>query len=131
MACYSKGSRLNNQSFSVLMAPKDFASHLRAHRKRSGLTQRELAKLSGYASKSLVSRHETASGIPTLDIALAYEAIFRVPISQLFPELYRAIEASVEARLATMETDLRRKGGKGRHARVIAQKLEWAWARKH
>lgn len=113
------------------MAPRDFASYLRTHRKRSGLTQRELAKLLGYASKSLVSRHETASGIPTLDIALAYEAIFRVPISQIFPELYRSIEASVETRLAAMEADLRQKGGKGRSARLTAQKLEWAWARKH
>lgn len=113
------------------MAPKDFARHLRTHRKRSGLTQRELAKLLGYTSKSLISRHETASGIPTLDIALAYEAIFRVPVAQLFPELYRAIESSIEARLAALELNLRRNGGKGRGARFIAQKLEWAWARKH
>jgi transcriptional regulator with XRE-family HTH domain len=113
------------------MAPRDFARHLRAHRKRSGLTQREVATLLGYASKSLVSRHETASGIPTLDIGLAYEAIFRIPISQLFPELYRNIEASVEERLSVMEADFRQKGGKGRNARVTAQKLEWTWARKH
>ena|ERR1700739_3102919 len=113
------------------MASRDSASHLRTHRKRSGLTQRELATLLGYANKSLVSRHETASGLPTLDIALAYEAIFRVPISQLFPDLYRSIEASVESRLSAMEADLRQQGGKGRAARVTAQKLEWAWARKH
>jgi hypothetical protein len=70
-------------------------------------------------------------GIPTLGIALAYEAIFRVPVSELFPELYRTIEPSVEARLAAMEAALRQKSAKGRGSRAVAQKLEWVWSRKH
>ena len=113
------------------MAPTESARYLRSHRKRSGLTQRELAELLGYSNKSPVGRHETATGIPTLGIALAYEAIFRVPISQLFPELYRTIEPSVEARLTAMEASLRLKSAKGRGSRAVAQKLEWVWTRKH
>jgi transcriptional regulator with XRE-family HTH domain len=112
------------------MAQRDFTGYLRTHRKKSGLTQRELAQLLGYESKSPVSRHETAAGVPTLGIALAYEAIFRVPISELFPDLYRRTETSVEARLAMMEADLREKSAKGRKARAIAQKLEWTSARR-
>jgi transcriptional regulator with XRE-family HTH domain len=112
------------------MAPKH-ARHIRPHRKQSGLNQRELAQLLGYESKSPVSRHETATSVPTLSMALAYEAIFRVPVSRLFPELYRSVEQDVEARLAAMETALQEKSARGRGARAAAQKLEWAWTRRN
>src|SRR5213592_838656 len=102
MACYSEKQSHRNLHFYRPMAQKAPASYVRTHRKKSGLTQRELAQLLGYESKSPVSRHETAAGIPTLDIALAYEAIFHVPIAELFPDLYRTAEATVEAKLATM-----------------------------
>jgi transcriptional regulator with XRE-family HTH domain len=113
------------------MAQKEPVSYLRTHRKKSGLTQRELAHLLGYESKSPVSRHESAAVVPTLSMALAYEAIFQVPVSELFPDLYRTVEQNVGARLATMEVGLQEKSTKGRDARAIAQKLEWAWARRN
>ena len=45
-------------------------SSLRGHRKKSGLEQKELAWILGLPNEEQVSRHEYASMIPTLQVAL-------------------------------------------------------------
>jgi DNA-binding XRE family transcriptional regulator len=113
------------------MAQKKLASHLRSHRKKSGLSQLELAGLIGYLSEDAVMRHEQVASIPSLTIALAYEAIFRVPVSRLFPGVYEAVEERVDVRLAAMERRLQEKSAKDRDASAAARKLEWLWARRN
>src|SRR5947209_13674153 len=112
------------------MAQKKLASHLRVHRKKSGLSQLEVAQLIGYISEDAVMRHEQASSIPPLLIALAYEAIFRVPVSTLFPGIYEAVEQGIEMRLAILETMLQEKSAHDRDASTTARKLEWILARR-
>lgn len=107
------------------MASEQISNNLRSHRRRSGLSQRELALIAGYETAYPVSRHERSATIPAMHIALSYEVIFRTPIHELCPGLYRSIEASIELRLTEMENDLQQSTAKGRKAALIARKLEW------
>jgi transcriptional regulator with XRE-family HTH domain len=113
------------------MTLEQVASYLRSHRRKSGLSQRELAGILGYLTEVQISRHERSVAIPGLMIVLGYEAIFRVPVSEMFPGLYRTIEAGIEERLAILENELQRSTAKGRQAQSIARKLEWLWERRN
>ena len=113
------------------MTLKQIANYLRAHRRRCGLSQRELAEIVGYITQAPVSDHERSVTIPGLLIALSYEIVFRVPISELFPGLYRTVEAQVEEQLARIETELQDSSAKGKRAAFIARKLEWLWERRN
>lgn len=113
------------------MTIEQLANYLRMHRKKSGLSQRELANLLGFLSEIQISRHERSVTIPGLLIALGYEVIFRAPISEVFPGLYQAVETGIEERLANMENELHQSTSKGRKAATIARKLEWLWERRN
>ena len=115
----------DNMSYSSL------ASYLRYHRKRSGLSQREIAQLLGYPDQEPVSRHERSRSVPPLIIALSYQAIFRVPVADLFPGHYETTKQRIEERLANMEHDLQQRSAKDRDAAMIARKLEWMWERNN
>src|SRR5947209_11507605 len=108
-----------------------FASRLRTHRQKSGLSQRELAYILGYTSTGQVIQHEYArSALPFL-MALAYEAVFRIPVSQLFPGFYETVVHGIETRLTEFEQTLQSKSVKGRGMRRTAHKLEWLSARRN
>src|ERR1700728_718948 len=113
------------------MTHSTLPSYLRYHRKRSGLSQREMAQLLGYPDQESVSRHERSRSVPPLNIALCYQAIFRVPVSELFPGHYDKSLRMVEERLAQMERDLQQYSARDRGAAMIARKLEWMWERNN
>lgn len=112
------------------MTSESLACRLRSLRRKSGLSQIELAQLLGFVSEVPVSRHERSETVPNLLTALGYEVIFRVPVSELFPGLYRSVEAIVEERLTILEEDLQQSSAKGRKAALIARKLEFSCERK-
>jgi len=70
-------------------------SYVRTYRKRSGLTQDELAFLLGNDDGSRVSRYERLSREPNLRTALACHVIFGVHPHQLFPAVFREVEQKV------------------------------------
>jgi transcriptional regulator with XRE-family HTH domain len=100
-------------------------NYLKSHRKKTGLSQRELALLIGYADEGQVSRHERSKSIPPLIVALSYEALFRVSVSVLFPGLFEALAERIEERLTEFEEELGKRAGRGRKANATAQKLIW------
>ena|ERR1700733_14727446 len=102
---------------------KTSGNNLRTHRKKSGLSQREVGLLLGYKTQWQVSRHERSQTAPPLRIALAYEAIFRAPVSALFAGLHTNVADAIELKLITFKQGLAL--GKGRKGRVAAQKLAW------
>src|ERR1017187_1885927 len=91
-------------------------NYLKMHRKRAGLSQRELGLLLGYRDQGQVSRHERAHTVPPLVTALGYEVIFRMPISVLFPGIRESVSTEIEVRLAAMETDLGQRSARDRDA---------------
>jgi DNA-binding XRE family transcriptional regulator len=80
-------------------------NHLRAHRRRCGLSQRDLAQLVGYLGEWQISRHEQSGAMPPLHVALAYEAILEVPASKLFRGLYATITKDVSRNIARMRQE--------------------------
>ena len=75
--------------------------YLRINRKRISLSQEEVAFLLGIKGMDKggkVSRDESHARIPTLETALAYEAIYDKPIRELFAGLYEQIAQDVSSR---------------------------------
>ena len=105
-------------------------NYLRAHRKKSGLSQRELGILIGYKDQGQVSRHERSESIPPLVVALAYEIVFRVPVSSIFGGIRGNVQSQLEEKLGQMETELGNRSARDRDATVVAQKLIWLCERR-
>jgi hypothetical protein len=63
-------------------------------------------------------------------MALAYERIFRVPVTTLFVGLQASIAKQVEDRLTELETKLGKQSAFDRDAKLVAQKLMWLRTRK-
>ena len=80
------------------MSKASLHTYLRTHRKRAGLSQREVATLIAAISGTTVSRHEGARRHLSLSDAFTYEVLFGVPPSALFPGEYRRACALIEAR---------------------------------
>ena len=74
-------------------------NHLRAYRKRAGLSQDELAFLLGCKNGTKVSRYERLERRPTLETILAYEVVLGVHARDLFAALYRQVEADTKPRV--------------------------------
>ena len=103
----------------------EISSYLRFHRKRAGLSQGEVADLIGYLTHAQVSKHERAENLPSLLIALGYQAIFCVPVSELFPGVYETVKLGVDQRLNALTNELQQSTVKGREAYSVARRLEW------
>ena len=73
-------------------------NHLKANRKRLALSQDDVAFLLGTKSGAKVCRYERFVREPSLQTALAYEAIFKMSVSELFGGLYERVEKDVGER---------------------------------
>ena len=76
-------------------------NYLRTNRKQFALSQEEVAFLlgmKGLDKGGKVSRDEGYSRVPTLEFALAYEAIYGKPVRELFAGLYQQVEQDVVKR---------------------------------
>ena len=113
------------------MHQESIPCRLRTARKRSGLSQAEVANLLGFSEEITVSRHERSVTIPSLLTALGYQVIFRTSISELFPGIYRTVESNIEEQLAKLEEKLHQSTLKGRQAIPIARQLEFLNERKN
>lgn len=92
--------------------------HLRGFRKRSGLTQADVARLMGRLSPSPISRLENGEQMPDLRSALLLEVIFGASASQLFRGHFDMLAKKVRERallhddgleLQTETADIRRR----------------------
>jgi transcriptional regulator with XRE-family HTH domain len=111
--------------------PESNAARLRSLRKKSGLTQKELAVLLGFTSDLAISRHERSKAVPHLLTALGYEVIFGAKISDQFSGLYQSVERVTEQRLQELEARLQALDAKGRNAARIARVLEFLCVRRN
>ena len=83
-------------------------SYLKTHRKRLGLSQRELAALLGCRSETLVSRYERLARKPSLEVAVACQVIFDAPLDEVFPGIYAPVEKAVLDRALRLAKALER-----------------------
>jgi transcriptional regulator with XRE-family HTH domain len=108
------------------MSKATLHTYLRTHRKRSGLSQDEVAFLTGAESGATVCRHEKGRRTLWLADAFAYEALFGEPASVLFPGEYEKSRALIEERAIFLLGKLTRSGDTSsatRHKRFFLEKL--------
>src|SRR5690348_3911608 len=92
--------------------PNQLNNYLRAHRKRAGLTQREVAFLLGLKARGPVSELEKRHRVPLLRTALALEAIFGVALGELFPAMRQVVSTDVGNRIEEFALQLQAKADK-------------------
>ena len=97
---------------------KSLPNYLQTQRKRLSLSQEEVGFLLGIAGMNKgnkVCRDESFARVPSLQDALAYEAIYDRPVRELFAGLYQQAEQEVAARAKFLnfrklrKTDVRKK----------------------
>lgn len=88
------------------MSPRRLTHYLKTHRKRSGLSQKELAYLLGFRDGAKVSRLERMKRPPTVEDLLAYEVIFRIPVRELVAGLFDDIERKTIERIGVLARQL-------------------------
>ncbi len=108
---HTRGGRMKSKSRTLtkvksMPSPK-LKNHIRAHRKRSWLSQSEVAMLVGSQTGASVSRHECFRRLPTLPTGLAYEIIFGTPMRDLFPGLFEDVQKATLSRAETLADKLR------------------------
>jgi transcriptional regulator with XRE-family HTH domain len=93
------------------MSPERLISYLRAHRKRSGLTQKELAFLVGIKSGTQLSRFERLKREPSAEMLIAFMIIFKKPPEELFPHTHdrimKLVQEQTEQLHETLQGDTR------------------------
>jgi transcriptional regulator with XRE-family HTH domain len=83
-------------------------NYLRTYRKRSGLSQDEVAFLLGCQSGTKVSRYEHSQRKPNLETLFAYEVMFGAPARELFAGTYQKVEKRISNRAQLLTRKLSR-----------------------
>ncbi len=102
-------------------------NYIASHRKRSGLSQKEVAWLLGHRSGSEVALFELNRRQPKLDTALKLEILFGIPAAELFAGKRQRYEREIEERLRKFHSQVVATPvvAKGRRKREREMKLEW------
>lgn len=85
-------------------------NYLRMHRRRTALSQGDIACLLGVVSGTKLSRYESGQRAPNLETALALEIIFGIPVRELFAGMFHEVEQRVRERAAPLIEELRARG---------------------
>jgi transcriptional regulator with XRE-family HTH domain len=101
------------------MPPRRFDNYIRMFRKQADLSQEELAFLLGWKSSSGVSRFERGRREPDLEALLAMEAVFGVPIRELYAGRFQKVEAAVKERAGLFVSENRENLGKRKRLREL------------
>ena len=107
------------------MNSRRLENYLKAYRKKTGLTQREVSFLLGWKAGEQLSRYEGRHRLPPLRTALAFQAIFRIPVAELFAGVRQSVNRDITARIGTLIADLQKENSKGKQLRLATKKLTW------
>ena len=100
-------------------------NYLRSYRRRSGLSQSEVAFLLGTHNGAHVSRYEKGHHLPPLRTALAYRTIFGVSLLELFSGIKLGIEKEVLPHIEELRTELEKRRKEHRATAGDLRKLRW------
>lgn len=84
-------------------------NYLRTFRKRSGLSQAEVAFLLGCIYGTKLSRYERNQRLPNLKTVLTLELIYQSESKHLFKGIYHDLAYQLKERIAILEKQLRKK----------------------
>jgi transcriptional regulator with XRE-family HTH domain len=102
------------------MATHKLANYIRAYRKKSGLSQREVAYLLGCDTGAQVSRYERRRRMPPAQTALACQAVFGTPVADFFAGSYETAAKEVKRRAQKLGLELQKSTGKRKGSSVAA-----------
>ena len=108
-------------------------SYLRTHRRRSGLTQLEVAYLLRLKSGQTVSRYECLDRTPSLETMFAYQIVFDAMPHELTPGLYEKVETITMQRIHVLADQLADDAKEGLALRkhdVLKQTIERVGSRR-
>jgi transcriptional regulator with XRE-family HTH domain len=88
------------------MVQLKLTNYLRTFRKRSHLSQDEVAFLLGSGSGCKVSRYERFARVPNLQTAMAFEVVYGVPIKELFAGIFQKVESQTLRRARLLASRL-------------------------
>src|SRR6266478_4899778 len=106
------------------MTSHKLANYLRAYRKRSGLSQSEVAYLLGCKNGNQVSRYERRQHMAPLRTALAFQAALGTPLAELYAGTYESVVKQVRSRAQTLSVHLQTTTRK-RGQNLTQYKLQW------
>jgi transcriptional regulator with XRE-family HTH domain len=86
---------------------KNTLCYLRTHRRKWGLTQKDLARLIGTIGCTQLSRYENSKRAPRIEVALACQVIFGVIPSIMFLNTYTLVEEEVMRNMMRMNEALK------------------------
>jgi DNA-binding XRE family transcriptional regulator len=95
-------------------------NYIRTHRKRTHLTQSEVAFLLGSKTSAHVCRHERLEQTPNLQTLLAYEILFHTPVRNLYGGVHQDVEQKLLRRIRLLIQKLATSG----YSRMKARKIE-------
>ncbi len=78
------------------------------HRKRLGLSQREMAFLLACDTPTAIARHELFETTPNLEMVFAYAFIFKTPASVLFPGVFEDVKRKTLKRIRLLSEKMMR-----------------------
>ncbi len=88
------------------MVQQKLTNYLRTFRKRSHLSQDEVAFLLGGGSGCKVSRYERFTRVPNLQTAMAFEVVYGIPIKELFAGIFQKVEGQTLRRARLLASRL-------------------------
>jgi transcriptional regulator with XRE-family HTH domain len=107
------------------MTRSPIANYLRTYRKRSGLTQSEVAFLLGCKDGTKISRYERRHRLPNLRTAFACASILQVPLATIFSSIQREVDREVASRIRQLRLDFEAKRLQGTRTKPAHKKLGW------
>jgi DNA-binding XRE family transcriptional regulator len=96
-------------------------NYLRTYRKRYGLSQKDLAFLLGVKDWAKIPKYEKFQHLPNLKTVLACQALFSVPVAELFAGIYEQVEKETSKRAGILQ----RKMQNTKSNRVNTRKAEF------
>ena len=83
-------------------------NYLRIFRKRSPLTQSDIAYLMSLSEYSSISRYEKGQRTPSIEILLVYHLLFNASIEQFFEPELEIIHSNLLERMEKLIVDLKK-----------------------
>lgn len=84
-------------------------NYLRVYRRKTPLTQSDIAFLLNLQDYSNISRYENGKRVPSIDLLIMYHFLFRVPIEKFFEEKSLSLTSNLKERIkdliAKLESD--------------------------
>lgn len=81
---------------------KPLSNHLRRYRRARGLSQRDAAKILGFADASCISRWEHGACLPNTVNLFKLAALYRTLVDALYIDMLRTIRDNVQQREASI-----------------------------